>query len=434
VEIKVTVLAGATLLSTLAGAAQAASDHPLKLEEAVQLALTRNERARIADEQVHVADAAVEKARVAFLPTVTALGSDVARPYDVVKNGATVTPYNAATSSGTISQPLVNLPAWPLYRQAQRLLDAQRATSTDTKRILEFDAANSFINALSVEAVLAAANKRLDTAKASLLDTQARVEAQLNSSNDVTRAQLDLASAVQEVASDDGNVKKAYVALEFVLNSPVTPPLVHPTPTLQAAAGGFGTVETLVASAEVHRLDLMASKHVARAAHLFADEPLMRLVPTLGIAGAVTAASLPYASGRNTDETLTTTLTWQVYDAGNRYADKHSRDASAIIADLNEVTLERQIKSDVETAAAALASAQAAFRAAADAVTASQKNVGETSTLYRQGLATALELTDANDSRFEAEVGYSGAEFAMALAYLALREAMGLEPLGTGLQ
>jgi outer membrane protein TolC len=427
-------LAVASIVGLLLSSGAVRADAGLTLDEAVRLALSRNERARIADEQILVADAAVEKARVAFLPTVTGLGTDVARPYDVVKNGTTVTPYNAVTGSGTIAQPVVNLPAWPLYRQAQRLLDAQRATSADAKRVLQFNAASAFINALSLEAVVAAANRRLDTAKATLVDTQARVDAQLNSSNDVTRAQLDLSSAVQEVASDQGNVQQAYVALAFVVNAPVSPPLAPPTPTLEGAIVQIGAIDRLVAAAEARRLDLVAAKHTARAAHLYADEPLLRIVPTLGIAGAVVGQSLPFASGRNVDETLTTTLTWQVYDAGNRYADKHSRDSAAIISDLTEITLERQVKSDVEIAAAALTAAQGAYRAASDAVVASEKNVGETATLYRQGLATALELTDANDSRFEAEVGFSGAQYAMALAYLALRQAMGLEPLGTGLQ
>ncbi len=146
----------------------------------------------------------------------------------------------------------------------------------------------------------------------------------------------------------------------------------------------------------------------------------------------MTETSNPGATGHNTDGTLTGTLTWTLYDAGRvATADKHSRDASADIADLQVVALDRQIKSQVGLAVASLESSQGAFRAAADAVTASRKSVSETATLYRQGLATALELTDANDSRFEAEVGYVSAEFAMALAYLALRQAMGLDPLGT---
>ena len=65
--------------------------------------------------------------------------------------------------------------------------------------------------------------------------------------------------------------------------------------------------------------------------------------------------------------------------------------------------------------------------------TAAIKSADETGTLYKQGLATALELTDANDSRFEADVGLVSAELATALAYLSLRQAMGLDPLGTEL-
>jgi outer membrane protein TolC len=407
---------------------------PLRMADAIKLALARNEIAKIADDQILVADAAVEKARVAFLPVITATAVDTARPYDVVRAGTTVTAYNAVTGGASIVQPVVNLPAWPLYRQAQRLLDAQKASSTDAKRVLEFSAAQAFFNTLASEAVLAAADRRRDTAKATLDDTQARVDAQLNSSNDVTRAQLDLASAVQEVASDDGNVKNAYIALGFVLNATVKGPLSPPADTLRVAANPAGAIDPLVAFAEAHRPDLIASKYSARAAHLFADEPLLRIAPTLGVTAAVTGTTLAMGNGYYSDETLVSTLTWQLYDAGNRYADKHSRDAAARIADLTEQTLERQVRVTVETAMTALESAQAQFKAASDAVTAARKNVEETATLYRQGLATALELTDANDSRFEAEVGYSGAEYAMALAYLALRQAMGLEPTGTELK
>ena len=48
--------------------------------------------------------------------------------------------------------------------------------------------------------------------------------------------------------------------------------------------------------------------------------------------------------------------------------------------------------------------AQAAFHSAADGVKVAKQNVEETAILYRQGLATALELVDANDSRFTADV------------------------------
>ena len=65
------------------------------------------------------------------------------------------------------------------------------------------------------------------------------------------------------------------------------------------------------------------------------------------------------------------------------------------------------------------------------AMDASRKSATETAVLYKQGLAKAIELIDANDQRFVAEVNYAEAEFTVANAYLALRQAMGLDPLGT---
>ena len=125
-------------------------------------------------------------------------------------------------------------------------------------------------------------------------------EAQLNSSNDVTRAQLDLASAVQEVASDDGNVKNAYTALAFVVatRSPVSRSRRRRR-TLQAAAHAVGQVDRSSTSAEssparprcgeVHRPGRLTSTR---------DEPLLRIAPTLGIAAGINgnAARSPSAA------------------------------------------------------------------------------------------------------------------------------------------
>jgi outer membrane protein TolC len=413
-----------------------AADQPLRIEDAVKLALAKNEAAQIAEYQVDVADAAVEKARVAFLPVLTATGSDTLRPNPIrgnVSPFAVSTPVNATTGALTITQPVLNLSAWPLYRQAQRLLDAQRATSTDSKRILQFNAANAFLQTLSQEAVLQAAQRRVDAANANLTDTTARAKAQLNSTNDVTLAQVDLAAAQQELAGDVGNVQKAYLALSFVINTPTTGPLTAPAATLQAAAAPTPDASVLVTTAQNRRLDLVAAVHAARAGHLFADEPMMRLAPVLGLTGIL--SDTPYLTTPNQPvATLAATLTWTIYDAGSRYADKHSRDAQASITDLQLDLIRRQVTNDVHNALVLLQASQEALKAAAVGVAASRKNVDETSVLYRQGLTTALNLTNANDSRFEAEIAYSGAEYAMALAYLALRQSVGLDPIGTELR
>jgi outer membrane protein TolC len=323
----------------------------------VQLALTRNERTAISNLQVVVAEAGVERARAGFLPAVTLAGNDQ-------RHLERVTPQNVSTSTFTINQPLVNASAWPLYAQARALADAQRAQNVDDKRLLTFSAAGAFFAVLTATRLRQAAERQLELAKANLAYTQARAEAGLTSSNDVTRG-----------------------------------------------------------------------RHALLAARDFADEPLLRLVPTLGVQGAVSATTnAPVSSGRWNDEVVTATLTWTLYDAGLRYADKHSRDAQAKIAELTLQQLGRAVDAQVKSAVALLGSAQAALRVAEDAVTASRLSVDETAILYRQGLAKAIELVNANEARFTAEVNYATAQDAMAIAYLALRQTLGLEPLGTGLE
>jgi outer membrane protein TolC len=422
-----TSVAPIVLIVRLAAAADALPGPPLRIEDAVQLALTRNERAKVSDLQVVVAEAAVERARAGFLPVIALSGND---QQHLTTTGST--PSNVGTSSFIVNQPIVNAPAWPLYSQAKALADAQHAQNVDDKRLLAFIAANAFFAVLNADDLLQAAQRQLDMATANLADSQARAQAGLTSSNDVTRAHIDIAGSARQVQADQGNLDNAYVQLAFTINAPVTSPLAAPVATLRAAKQAPGQVDALVRFAMEHRPDVLVAKHVAIAAHDFAREPLLRLVPTLGVQGAVTATTNPPpASGRWNDEAVTGTLTWTLYDAGVRYADKHSRDAQASIADLNLQQLGRSVDAQVRGAVVLLVSAQGALLVAEDAMKAARQSVEETTILYRQGLAKAIELVDANDTRFTSEINYAGAEYLTAQAYLNLRQSGGLGPLET---
>lgn len=423
-------LAGAVVLLSAQQALAQEAPGSMTLDQAVNLTLTRNERARISDLQVVVADAAVEKAFTAFLPLLSSQASGT--QHATAKPSATI---NSGQASVTLSQPILNAPAFPLYAQAKKLADAQREQNVDDKRLLAFAAASAFFGVLNAQDVVTAAQRQRDNAKSNLSDTQARAQAALTSSNDVTKAQVDLAGAQREVENDQGTLDNSLVQLAFTLNAPQPTNLVPPRATLDAAARPVGGADVLVRFALGRRPDLRVAHYQAGAAHDFASEPMLRLLPTLGVQGqAVETTTTSPITGRHDDETVTATLTWTLYDAGARYADKHSRDAQAEIADLDTQLLVRTVDQQVRSAVALLAAAQLAFRDAGDARKFAQQNVDETSVLYKQGLATALELIDANDSRFTAEVDYATAEYAMAQAYLTLRQALGLDALGTELR
>jgi outer membrane protein TolC len=400
----------------------------LGLEQAVQLTLSRNERAKISDLNVVVAEAAVQKAFTAFLPLVTATGGD-AQTGSVAPRA----PYNVGTSALTVNQPLLNASAFPLYSQAKNLADAQRSQNVDDRRLLAFGAASAFFAVLNAQDIVQAAQHQLDNARANLDNTKARAQSQLSSTNDVTKAQVDMMNAQHEVENDKGTLDNAFIQLGFTLNAPVPSGLTPPAGTLAAAEMPPTAPETLVKFALDRRPDVVVARYQASAAHDFAAEPMLRLVPTVGLQGQAMGTTHPSGVPWN-NESLSATLTWTIFDSGARYADKRSRDAQADISELNLQYLVRNVDAQVRSAIALLAAAQAAFHAAAEGVKFARQNVDETAILYKQGLGTALELVVANDSRFTAEVNYASAEFAMAQAYLGLRQALGLDALGTELR
>ena len=425
----------ASLVTQEASAQDAAPT--LRIEDAVQLALSRNERAKISDLNVTVASAAVARAVSPFLPTASFNANATQRPDDIVRQGQ---PSTIGTASVTVTQPLLNAAAIPLFAQARQNLEAQKAQTVDDKRLLAFDVTRAFFAALSADAVLIAAQRKLDTSPANLADARARADAQLASTNDATRALIDLAASEREVELDRGSQKATYIQLAYTINAPPPSGLTVPAAVLRAGREPVPRLESLLGVALNHRPDLAAKSHLAAAAHDSAREPLLRLVPVLGLSGSFSATTNTAAAtaGGTTphwnDEFLQATLSWPIYDAGIRYADRRSRDALANIADLTTAQLSRTVDAEVRSAVVALEASQAALTASEQAMNAARQSADETAILYHQGLAKAIELVDANNQRFIAEVNYSTAEYSTALAYLALRQALGLDPFGTELK
>jgi outer membrane protein TolC len=386
----------------------------LTLEEAVRLALTRNERARISDLDVEIAEADVDGTRTLFLPVIDASGSVAYRP----RNDPSV----GAQAQLALSQPIFNPSAFPLYAQSKHVLAGQKQLRIDERRRLAFDTANAFVAVLLAERVVQAAERKHETAVANLASTDAQVKAQLVSSNDVTRAQINVSTATRELEASKGNQRAAVLELELLINARVDGGLAAPTALLAAGRAAPGSEDDLVSRGITRRADLLANKELARAAHDFAREPRMRYLPTIELGGQVSATS---GAGDTLDALVAISARWTLWDSGQRSADARARGARARIADLETTQLARTIDAEIRSAAVLLASRQQALAAAADARDAARKGADEAAILYRQGLAKAIELVDANDQRFIAEVNYATSEFDVARAYLALRLATG---------
>ena len=398
------------------------------LAEVIRLALSRNERAHIARLSVISAEAAVTRARAGFLPTIGLTGNETLRPYTAEQNSKVVLDSNAANGSLYVSQPLLSLPAFPLYASAKHSRDSALHGETDSRRLLAFSAARAFFSTIAQQNLVTAAERRLDRANASLKDVSDRALAQLVSSNDVTRARVERASALQTVAAARSSLQQARINLEYIIYAGLPAALTNPPGSLGPPVLD---VDRLTAQALIQRPDLAAARSSHQAAMASAKEPPLRFVPTLSSTAQLRVADTPYvpATNRYYDATMLLNLSWIIWDAGVRGADRESRLAAAETAQLQMQALQRSIHADVRTAIAELTAARESLQAAEEGVAAARLSAEESTTLYKQGLAKAIELVDANLSRFNAESALAAAQLALHQAELDLRAALGLFPI-----
>lgn len=395
---------------------------PLTIERAVLLAVERNERAAIAETTVEVAEARVGRARTAFLPRVDISGN-YRNDFETESTDRTL------QTAALVTQPIFDARVFPLYRMARFERDASRFNAADARRLLAFDAAATFLTTLSLEQVQLAAENRRVFAQTNLDDVRARFEAGLVSSNDVTRAELELATAVRGVAQASGDVQSSRIDLETLIKADVDA-LAQPVALLDAADEAPVASEAQIVEAQQRRPDLAAQRMSIEALRAFAQEPNARWLPSVLFQAQTRNINDGPITNRANAGFFGFSFAWPLFDAGVRSAERAERNALVRGAELQLEFEQRDVEREYRGATVQLTTEQAALREAIAALRAARKNADETNALYREGLASALELADANRQLFEAEVAEVTARFRMAIAYLALREASGLGPVG----
>lgn len=407
---------------------------PLTLERAVSLAQEHNETALAAQQRAVAAEAGVARARAFFFPELSATGTYTHRMRETTRDvgGQTVIlqRQNALNGTAVARLPLFDARGFPLYRSAKLQGQAAGLDATEARRQVGFEAADAFLATLGNQQVYDAARQRLEYTRQALQDAQARVKAGLASTNDVTRAELDVASAEVQLADAKGQSDTSRLELGYLLVTPLEGALAAPEPLLSEAAGPTTRYLELAQNAVERRPDVLSAKLKVQAQEAAALEPLARALPALSASAQYRLTNDAGLNGRTGDGFLTLDLTWSIFDGGERYAERRQQVALARAAGLEAEARARRVDVDVQRAQVALDNARAALKQSELAARAARKNADETGILYREGLSTSLAVSDASVRLFEADVALARTRYSLGLALLNLRAAVGLDPLG----
>ena len=411
-------------------------NEPLTLGSAIRMALARNELAGEAEASLQASKALVVQARAYFLPTLTTTGTYTRRPFEVVRSigssQVTVQNLNALSGVAQLNMIIFDARSLPTLLQAKSSYEAQKFASAESKRQLTFEVSNAYLSTLGMEQLLVAAQHRLDYAKESLDAAKARYAAGLVSINDVTRAELNYATAEMGITQARGQVETTYLQLGYLLDAAdlIRNKLESPDGLLQSAETPPGPADPLIVSAQTRRLDLTSLRWQSKAQQALMIEPLLKWLPSLSFVGQYRYTNEAGLTGRTTNWNVGLTLSWMIFDGFSRNGIYSQQKALSTVADLSVRAAVRRVELDVRDALVSLSSQQASLKQAKVALDYAQKNAVEIAQLYRQGLSSALQVADANVQLYEAEVQYVRQRYGLAIAYLNLEAAQGLDPFG----
>lgn len=414
----------------------AAQDQPLTLDKAVSLALERNERSLMTRETEAAANARVAQARSFFLPAVTSTGTYTRRAYEtrriVGDTEVIIQRYNALSETVALSQTLFDARSLTSLAAVRAQRNADVAAAAENRRQLAFEVSQAFLATLGTMQVREASARRFAFAGQNLEAAKARFAAGLASVNDVTRAELEYATAEVGLTQVKGEAETSLLQLGHLLAAPeaVRGPLVVPEFLIEAASAEAADADALVDEALARRLDVSSLRWEASSRRALAKLPLLGWVPSLSASGRYSLTNEASFNNRNWNWSLGATLSWSLFDGGARFGQRKEQLALARLADLDYQATTRQVDVQVRESLVSLANQRASLKQSTVAHEVAKKNAAETAELYRQGLASALEVADANVSLFEAEVALVQERYGLGVAFLNLEAALGLDPFG----
>ncbi len=421
-------LAAASQAEAKQSASEVTTPAVLTLDQAIRTAEQNNEVPEIAEARIGQSRAALREAWALLLPTLQLNGTYVRRSHEVVREiGGTTSVIQARdglSGSAVAELELLRLPAIPYIRSADREVEATRLRADELRRTLAFEVAEAFLTVLTADAMRGAAERRAGVAEAVVAETRQRLRAGLAGRNDLTRSELELATAAFQLTETSNFHVRARLILGYLMNADVPSQLQEPSVEQIAAE----EPQSLLDDAVEKRPDLAARTLDAQALRIRSKAPWYDFFPRLRAVGTWRVTNEAGLSGRDSDWNVAGLLTWTLFDGGARYAQAAGLRAAADEVELEAKALARQVRLQILEALTNLETAQAALAQASARADVAGQNEEEVRARFSVGLATALEQADASAQRYEAEAEAARQQFTLQQARLQLLQALGRWP------
>ncbi len=405
--------------------AAASGEPPAPEEIALPDALAELDRASPglaqARSRAEEAAAAVDQARAGLVPSLSAeaslvRNSDDARappPLDLV-----IQPLHVLRTQATVRVPLVVPNAWYDVEAARGGARAASASAEAARRQARAAFAQAAYGARAIEEVVLASEHAVQSANELARSAERRVAAGTAASLDALRARTEQVRRESDLARARADLGRARLALGVLLGreAPVRVAVPEELPAPADAAP---------AEALSRRPEVAAQAAQVDAARAQVRSSWARLAPQLSASGSLFAQDQPTPTGDTEGWRLSVDLVWPIFDGGLREGRRREARArlgtASAAAEAQRLAVLQEVADAVRDEGVArerLRLAEIQRRLAADAAASARRS-------FEAGVASSLDVIDANDRQYAADVGLADARARLAQARVALDRAAG---------
>lgn len=409
----------------------------LTLAEAVNRGLRVNLAAISSADSVHTAGAARLQELSALLPNISANASETVTQVNLAAYGfqfktppgfnfsipSVVGPFSYSSLTGSLSESVydpVQRRNWHASKETEK---AAMLSAKDARELIVLAVGGTYLQTLASAAGVASQHAQVANAQAVYEQAMTRKAAGTNAKIDVMRSLVELQTQQQRLSTLESDLKKQKIVLARAIGIPLDRNLILSEP-LSFEAGPTPSLAALIEEAFAQRSDLRAAEAQVRAAEQIVSAARAERLPSLSINGDYGVLGTSPVSNHGVFA-VTGSVTVAIWQGGRTKADIQQAEAT-----LNERRAEladqrAQIEQDVRTALIEFETATGQVRLAETNREYATETLAEARDRFSAGVATTVEVVQAQEQVAGAENDYISGLFSFNLAKLTLARATG---------
>lgn len=417
----------------------------LTLGQAIAEAHKNNLDLRIAEARLDQANEISAKVWSGYLPQITASGAyqhnNIEIPFDfqkiidsiqyyypnVVPNPTAqripptvIQPQDQVTGQIAGTQGIIVPQLWAGISNAYKARRVAELSTDAARREIMFGVTQLYYGIVGAKQGLEAQQRLLDSSLAHERDARTRVEAGAQPRIALIRAQIDRARAEQDVKRSENSLGSLKIALGTMLQHPAEFDVEEPTePRVDS------NPKALEDAARRDRPDVMAARAGLELANGQKTQTWLAYLPSLVANGAYRYANFKGFGDSNYSWFVGLAAQWTLFDGGLREANLREASAKLIEAQNTATNSEAKALQDVRQGLLDLESARANAQKATEQLNLARENMRLVDVNFNSGVATQLDVTDAQTALRNAEIGAIGERLNAQLSALRLLKAAG---------